>query len=49
MRLALTSKNRRRRTRIVQAILSGDKKQARKVTYQSMQEFWRDGARVASR
>ena len=35
--------------KIVQAILSGDKKQARKVTYQSMQEFWRDGARVASR
>ena len=35
--------------KIVQAVLSGDKKQARKVTYQSMQEFWRDGARVASR
>ena len=34
---------------IVEAVLSGDKKEARKVTYQSMQDFWRDGARVASR
>jgi DNA-binding GntR family transcriptional regulator len=35
--------------KIVEAVLSGNKKQARKVTYDSMQEFWRDGARVASR
>jgi len=34
--------------RVARAIFSGDKRQAREATYQSMQEFWQDGARVAS-
>jgi len=34
--------------KVAQAIFSGDKQQAREATYQSMQEFWQDGARVAS-
>lgn len=34
--------------KIAQAVFSGDKELARKVTYESMQGFWQDGARVAS-
>jgi DNA-binding GntR family transcriptional regulator len=33
--------------RIVQAIIAGNKRRARAVTRQAMQEFWKDGARVA--
>jgi len=35
--------------RIAQAIISGNKRRARTVTRQAMQEFWKDGARVARR
>jgi hypothetical protein len=35
--------------KIAQAVISGDKQKARQVTYESMQDFWQDGARVASK
>jgi len=31
--------------KVAQAIFYEDKQQAREATYQSMQEFWQDGAR----
>jgi DNA-binding GntR family transcriptional regulator len=33
--------------RIAAAVISGDRRQARKITRQAVQGFWRDGARVA--
>lgn len=34
--------------KIARAVFSGDKALARRITYESMQGFWQDGARVAS-
>jgi DNA-binding GntR family transcriptional regulator len=34
--------------KIAQVIFHGDKQQAREASYQSMQEFWQEGARVAA-
>lgn len=34
--------------KIARAVISGDKALARRITYESMQGFWQDGARVAA-